>query len=336
MKGFHISRISEPSAKKQTLRDAEPEIIVDTLRSVPDNNLVTAGKKEDFASAPILVQKKAAIKTRPKQKKIIPLKIPEPKNKVLVQERSKKENELSWGVLALAAGLMGGSFAGAYRFRHSGLLKLQAWSHKNKFKARAIIILTRIALTITGFAAGINLFEAGYILPQYSKFVFACMFLVGILTYPFKKTNRDKISGIFRSRIQGLLMSLGGLFLCISLGNNVAHENSQGINTDHHINKRSSDYFESKKDAPALLSYEDDENDTASYVLRSILLVLTFVSVIVIQFLLIVLSCSLACDGAEGTAATILFGGTILLAFLTVISIYWIKRINLKDPETSS
>jgi hypothetical protein len=345
MKGYHVSKISNSKNKGKMHSTPENNVLLTNtetaLLPLAESVYVTTAADVEQQYG-IAVTKAAHEKARHSSKNNAPNKTTKKAisgSTPLVEANNKtKEKEISWGILALAGGLMGASFAGMYRSKRGGFMRIQAWSHKNKFKARAIVILTRIALTISGFAAGIKLFEAGHLLPQYSAFVFAAIYIGGILLYPFKKTKQERLFSMLRTKISGLMLSFSGFLLCMTLGNQVSFENANGINTERHINKRSTNYFESKKDLSGSVTQliEDDPNDTASYILRSVLLFFAIASVIILQIALLAFSCILACEGAEGAAVALAFGGTVVLAALSIITIYWIKRINLTDQEKES
>ena len=54
---------------------------------------------------------------------------------------------------------------------------------------------------------------------------------------------------------------------------------------------------------------------------------LAILSIIVLQALIVIFSCELSCAGQDGAAAVLLFGGTIVLAFLAVFTFINISKI---------
>lgn len=246
------------------------------------------------------------------------------------------KNDINWGWFAMFAGMMGATFAGVYRYNKGGLMNAQKWAFKNKFKAQSLMVVAKAALMITGFWLGVKLFEHDYLFPALSSFAFSAAFVLGILAYPFRKRNLQNGFSFLRKKISGLVLSISGLLLCMNLGNHVAYENANGINKERHINKRCANYFESKKDAngkPAsplhFLKNPDDSAETKA--LKVALSVLVILSIIVLEIVVLAYGCLLACDGAEGASVALIVGGTLVLAAMSILTLYWISRIKLKS-----
>lgn len=260
--------------------------------------------------------------------------------KTKITERRKKQNHditIPIGLAGVIAGFMGLSFAGIYRYKKSSLLNIQSWAFKNKFKARAILVLYRALLMIIGFGAGVKLLEENYLFPEYAMPLFSGTLIIGTLTYPFRKTSLERTFSFLRTKTSELIVGVSGLLLCITLGNQVAYENSKGINRENHLNKRSAVYFESPKNIsvnnPGSILESKDEDDYGMKALKTTLLILTIISITLLEVLAIVLSCMLVCEGVTAMAILVGFGGTGILVALSIFTIYWIKRIKTKEKD---
>jgi hypothetical protein len=223
-------------------------------------------------------------------------------------------------------------------------MNIQSWAFRNKFKARSLMFIAKTVFIFGGFWFGVKLFEQHYLFPSYSISCLFAIYLLSILIYPFKKSTLEKAFTFSRKKFSGLVMSLSGFLLCMNLGNHVAWENANGINTNNHINKRCTDYFENKKEAPDntvslninhSLSeiFVSDDDDTDTYVLKITLSILAIISIVILEILILALGCIMACDGSEGSAVALIFFGTAFLAALSIVTLYWISRIRLnKEP----
>jgi hypothetical protein len=263
-----------------------------------------------------------------------------PASDKLKQKISKKEKKpIGWEWLVLIAGITGVVFTYSFKYQKSGLMSIQSWAYQNKLKARSIMFLAKAAFVFGGFWLGVKLFEQNYLFPSYSSFALSAAYLLGLLIYPFKKSSLKTAFAFSRKKFSGLVMSISGLLLCMNLGNHVASENANGININQHLNKRCADYFETKKTTPDNINSTNDveapskifadDDDTATYALKLVLNILAIISIVALEVIIIVLGCLMACDGAEGAAIAIIFFGTVLLAALSVVTLYWISRIKL-------
>jgi hypothetical protein len=206
------------------------------------------------------------------------------------------------------------------------------------------MFLAKSVFIFGGLWFGVKLFEQHYLFPSYSIAGLFTIYLLSILIYPFKKSTLEKAFTFSRKKFSGLVMSLSGFLLCMNLGNHVAWENANGINTNNHINKRCSDYFESKKETPGnnvslnithTISeiFVSDDDDTGTYALKLTLCVFAIISIVILEIVILALGCMMACDGSEGAAVALIFFGTVFLAALSIVTLYWINRIRLnKEP----
>jgi hypothetical protein len=267
-------------------------------------------------------------------------------SKTNFEVRKKIWNEINWKWLALMCGITGLTFGYAFKYHKSSLMSLQAWSYKNKFKARALMFVAKTSFIIGGFWFGVKLSEHHYLFPSYGISLLTAGYVLSILIYPFRKSSIESAFSFLRKKFSGLVMSLCGLLLCMNLGNRVATENANGINTDKHINKRSADYFESKKSVPdhstslntgQILSgiFVNDTDDTGTYALKLTLSVLAIISIVILEIFVLVFGCMLACDGSEGAAFALIFFGTVFLAALSIATLYWISRIKLNSSSAT-
>ncbi len=80
----------------------------------------------------------------------------------------------------------------------------------------------------------------------------------------------------------------------------------------------------------------NSEDDSGTTVLKVFLIVLAILSILVLEALALIFSCALMCEGNEAAGVAVLVGGTILLAALAIITLYWISKIDLaKTAKTS-
>lgn len=260
---------------------------------------------------------------------------------ILTQKNIKKlsDKKSGWYLLLFIAGLLSLSYWGVTNRNAIKANKLRNWAFKNKYKFLAIIFVSKVFIAISSFWLGVKLFEFDYLLPSFFIPTLGTSYFTIWLATIFQKKSNESFFSLFKNKFKHLFISMIGMLLCISLGNKVANENSNNLNTSHHINKRCANYFESKTEKfsanNSAIDSTSKAKDGSSLALKGVLMFFVIFSIIVLQLAAIIGGCILACNGSEGYAALLIVGGTVLLVALSILTIYWITRIDLeKNKET--
>jgi hypothetical protein len=251
----------------------------------------------------------------------------------------QSHNEFSWAWLFLLCGFTTISFFSINKFHSIRLMKLKSWAHRNKLKARLIMVFTKMLLAFTSFVIGFKLFQSGILFPEQSMTAFTLSYLLAILIYPFKKSSLEKGFSILRKKACELALSVAGLLMFLNFGNNVASENYHG---EKHglIHKLSAEYLESSSEKKhtteerhfSLLDNTDNGDTITLKVTLSILVVLLS---IVLELIIIYFSCILSCSGAEGMAQLLFYGGSAVLIAGCIFAFIGISKIEVKHQETT-
>ncbi len=237
-----------------------------------------------------------------------------------------------WYFLAAIASLLSLGYYGATRKKARHANKFRSWAFKNKFKSLSFVVFSKVAIAIASFWIGVKFFELDYTLPSFILPALGGTYFMIWATTLFKKKNRENMFSLLKNKLSHLFISVIGMLLCITLGNKVANENSNHINTTNHINKRCSNYFESKSYNSNHANFVSNDavskmDDGSNGGLKAGLTILAILSVVVLQLATIIGGCLLACSGSEGYAVLLIIGGTIFLVALAILTIYWITRI---------
>jgi hypothetical protein len=251
--------------------------------------------------------------------------------------KNKKQNGLF--LLFAISGLFGFSFWSLSKHKSGTLHKMKFWAFNNKFKGFSIIVLAKAYSIITAFWIGVKLFELNFSFPSYTMNFLFCSLALVLAFNALRKRTTENIFNFFKNKLPAVFLSIIGVLLCVTLGNKVATENANGTNLNRHLNKRCANFFESKSaftqtTSDDVTAIKPDKGDAGTTALKVILTILAILSIVVLEALTIAYSCVLVCSGAEAEAVLLAVFGTVFIAFLAIVTFYWISRINLSDEKS--
>lgn len=346
MKGYYVDYNRASKKTNQSFEKNEKNTIALDSNQQSGGELFAIGTKEDIeipvsSSSKQSSKKSIQIPAKVSIKKIGEDAIAKSQTKQQTTKQKKSNKTLSYWLIAIAAGVMGVGISKTYHSKKSGMNKLKSWSVKNKRKAFALSILSRTLLMIIGFATGVKLFEMDYLFPQYTMQIGIAAYAVGLLIYLFRKSTYERFFSFLKAQLHSLVLAVTSFVMFATIGNFTANENANGINTDHHLNKRCAKFFQSKNNSSEKdINYSDAQtlkqsDDGGTIALKVVLSVLAILSILILQALTIAFSCLLICEGNEVGGVALAFGGTIAIAAISIITFYWIAKIDL-NKETAS
>jgi len=346
MKGYYVASHSDKKSTTAKITDGIKPI--NTLAALsksdsavvqtPEQNIASIAKAQPTKKE---AQNKISLSVVNKKESYFSEKVKKTAAITVSKEKTSKNKKNNGLYLLFAIGsLFGFSFWSLSKYKSGMLHKMKFWAFKNKYKSLSIIILAKAYSIIAAFWVGVKLFELDFNFSHYTMHLLIAGAVITAFFEIFRKRTRENIFNFFKNKLPSVFLSIIGVFLCITLGNKVADENSNGINLDRHLNKRCTNYFESKFNFKQEASYSNEiqspkSNDAGSTALKVFLTILAILSIVVLQALTIAYSCVLACVGADAEAVCLAIFGTLFIAFLAILTFYWISRINLSDePQT--
>jgi hypothetical protein len=213
--------------------------------------------------------------------------------------------------------------------------RISEWARNHKKATWGILTVLHLALGTAGFLAGKGLQEMGLELGHTSTFTLMGVFGVAALLYPMKHATRGLFrKGFARQKLHDLVLALSGFMLLVAAGNKMGGDN---IFTRMGVPVVSvTEIFTAVQDIPGHSEFTEGTNDVAQEPERkgasnAVKILLTVLSVIILAaalYLLAVLSCYIACSGAEALALVVAIGGLaiLLFAFIMVMREIWGRK----------
>jgi len=196
-------------------------------------------------------------------------------------------------------------YAAYLHYRHLRYHELSKWARVNRLKARWMLVAFNLAMSVCGAALGLLCMRIGLQMSEGVLYTGLVLFALGTLFYPNMNRSEKGIATRYRRRqiMTGLRVS-GATIACIAFAN----------------------------------LYTTDMNGVTvqeAAVHPAILIVLCTLGLIAFGFLILVLSCSLACQGYDGLALTVFVFGIGGLIFLYVWLLIRIQRKHQQRKNNS-
>ncbi len=239
--------------------------------------------------------------------------------------------------------------------------QLSHWANKHKWKARIIMIISWIILTVLAIVIGKNLSSLEVLLPSTILLVIVATFFASCFYYPSRSEKTTLgFSGFYaKQKTCDLLLAVCSFCLVLYTANKPEtlfqhYENLYAASIEPSIAKDSSaKTYKSLKDFSASLKNADGKllkwkerkkllkqqvkaikhsRDTpkGDKVLLSVLSVLLALGLL---YLVAALSCSLSCNGSEAAAVIVGIGGAGLIIFLLILALRGISGKRKKRKQ---
>ena len=300
----------EKSAEIPTVEYIKPE---DSVRIIPTTEIAIENQSHSLKLP--LVEKKER-------------KSHQGKSSTITESGPQKPNTIPLGESALVMTAMGLAFAGAYKYRKEKLLKISNWGKRNKKTALFTTIAAKLGFVLGGVASGYQLYQCDYEFSKHSSIAFAGIYLLGLITYPFRKSSNNEFSSYLRRKLSSFVLFVSGLFMAMSIGNHRAAEHRPMFAVQQEIPVSNQPHRLLEK---VLQSNDSPDETSNTKALRTFLTVLTIIFMVALAIVVVALSCVLACDNEGLLALLVLFGGAAIIAVGTVYSIRGIRKI--MSPE---
>lgn len=243
--------------------------------------------------------------------------------------------------------------------------QLSHWAKAHVFQARLLIVLGRIVLAVWGYTAGIWCALQGYSFQEGAFLLSGLLFLLAYMAYPRRSGTGwlARRGFVWRKSCDAALV-LSSLACWLALGNGLPSRlqepaplpiSQTNVLTTLPIATAS---MLAPSSPPAKMSFFKKrqvwrplKKSLRQYVqtiravrqgekgwMIALLIVANLLLVVVAGYLILLLSCTLSCNGQEGAAVVVLIGGLSLLVWLSVTiwlaGLRWIKRKNQTEPRT--
>lgn len=231
------------------------------------------------------------------------------------------------------------------------ILQLSLWAARNSVLARILIVFAHVVLSLIAIGSGIVIsVEIGQ-LPSWFILVFTALFFVAILAYPFQR-KRDNY---WKRKAMDGLLNLAGFAILLGVCNQYAMPEQATTAHDSNLQRVTVQTVSMHYEEPALIipdledrkarkgfkknlrqslreqakAYKNGRGNSSP--LGRIMLTILAIYLAIIAFAgLMALSCLISCNGQEGLAGIVFFGGLILIIFLFVVAL----RIIYKKRRT--
>ena len=250
-------------------------------------------------------------------------------------------------VAALLVGLL--SFFGL-KYAPNLTATISSWAYMNPWKTRYIITGMHLTLGSSAFILGEKLADGGTYLPDLSKYLLMAVFFTSALLYPVRKSQSIVFRySYLRQKAHDLATILSACMLMVYVGNHPSNQtfsltgrtNSEGHNQYNiaPVNKSQSLYHpafyqENVKPQDDSAVPQKKELTKAEKIAFTILSVLGF---LLLAFGLVLLSCSIYCNGLEALAFVVGIGlGALLITSLVLVlrAIHRPKHKKKVEPAT--
>ena len=183
------------------------------------------------------------------------------------------------------------TYSAFHFYKSSKNLELAKWARKNNGRARLLLVIINLSMALVGVTIGLLCSKMNLQLSEYTIYVGLGMFMVGTVFFPSNSKNGFEVAGRYRKKQILSLLRVGGSSLAmIAFANEFIGGSSASLVTTAGI-------------SPVVL------------------IIFATVGLVVFGALILALSCGLACNGYEGAATLLLFGGTIGLIIAYVVLI---------------
>lgn len=232
------------------------------------------------------------------------------------------------------------------------LLSVARWGKNHKLITWIIFIVCLPLLAGIGFSTGAVFYAEGWVLPVFWRIPLLAVFFLIVLFYPVvPKLTRENFS---RRKPFDLALLLTGILLFVHMGNQMAlvgeaeDPKSPGflaspqatftaikmlkppeVSIDRFslLQSESARKWVTNTARKVVEKWRLSERPGAAKKNKGLLIVLVILLSLALTFLLAGLACSLSCNGQEGLAYLVFFGGMALVIFLAVILIR-----NISEP----
>ena len=221
----------------------------------------------------------------------------------------------------------------AFRFSRKRSLKLSHWASENPWKARGALTAIHLGTAAASFSLGDFLALDNMMVSNSSKIAALSIFGTSALLFPLSHIQLKPNFSKWRKDIRRIGYAgtfLSGAFLILYTGNHFELQERNvyegdpvvtlSINKEYSVSNvtLANRHFQEK----LLITNKDDKNKKKlSGGEKFLLTLLALAGFIGLAYLVLALSCTLACSGAEGAAYLVLFGGGALLTFLLIAAL---------------
>lgn len=244
--------------------------------------------------------------------------------------------------------------------------QLSHWARINQWKARIIITIAWILLTILAIFIGVTLTKMDIGLTDHFLVPICISFFCAVLFYPFRWQKKQTGPRSFYRRQKGcdLLLAISSFGMILYAGNRPGElfrhygnlhateilPSSQPADSQAISYKSIKDFSASMKDKDGkMLKWKERKKllkqqvraikkaPGTSQVEKAMLVFLACLAAIGLLYLVAALACSLSCNGSEVAAFFVGIGGTALVIFLLILlirGIYGKKKKTIPKIET--
>ncbi|MCB0637544.1 MAG: hypothetical protein KDC54_13035 [Lewinella sp.] len=231
---------------------------------------------------------------------------------------------------------------------------LTQWSHDHPWPARILITILHFTLALAAICLGVLLYGLDVWLPAGVKYGGIALFLLGTLLYPMRKAGFNVLACNYSNsrRMAGLLLVASFIMICGGMNQRVQRVMAEAPTVEYQAlpmvlhegqsarelrraerqerrelrRERQASRRALRSELRAIVKAMREESSNGQKVLLSIL---TILGALVLVYLLLALSCSIACSGAEGLAYIVFFAGLGLIIWGVVVVL---RRIHGGQP----
>ncbi len=268
------------------------------------------------------------------------------------EEKKTPAKQSTDGWYLLFGGLLGLLTFGLLKTKTDQAKNISYWAKNNKRTSRMVLAGLKVVLAGLGLYAGKLLFENDLLLTNTTTYSLIGASLLSATLYPsLKKSGNSEKRNYIRQKTHDLILSMGGFFLMASIGNqalgnreyfpllNSVYETgipsvpviftSADVNSDFN-NYQTSNFADDKS------TNEKQSKRTWQIIGKILLTILALSFVLLLEFIILGITCSLSCNGNEFLAFIVGIGGTLLcllLAFFLMKKI-WENKVSKSDTVT--
>lgn len=242
--------------------------------------------------------------------------------------------------------------------------KLSFWAKQNPWKARIIIIISHILLTILALFTGRQLLSLGMGIPAWLLYLFALIFITVVFIYPSKHVWAGCRTAFYiKQKVCDFALAAATFLMFLVLGNNqgevtqlfsaslasvvtvpavkekptaaeilesLKHRDKSTLTrTEKRILKQE---FKKQLKVYAVSTLKGDK-DAAG---QAGLIILAVIAAVGLLYVVAAISCNLSCNGSEGGAAVVALLGTAAVVLGLILVIRAISRKNRRKRETQA
>ena len=268
------------------------------------------------------------------------------------EEKKTAEKKSTDGLYLLLGGVLGLLTFGLLKTKTDQAKNISFWAKNNKRTSRLVLAGLKIILAGLGLYTGKLLYENDLLLTNTTTYSLIGASLLSAAWYPTKKKsgNSDKRS-YTRQKKHDLILSMSGFLLMASIGNQAlgnreyfpilnsvydriipsVPEIFTSIDVNNYFKVDQTNNFSNEK------STKEKQSKRAWQIVGKILLTILALSfILLLEFIVLVLTCNLSCNGNEVFAVLVGIGGTLLCLFLAFFLMKKIWERKPTDSEISS